>query len=117
MAGYEELTEFINLPSTFTESRSLFLVRRPIGGYQSPQVTCESMYKNPVGMCFRKRLSSEVVRQHADSNLPITRGHWTTPLRVKEDIEDVSSELGNGVKGCTSRMKRPELYCSRQVRI
>ncbi|GFW96160.1 uncharacterized protein TNCV_958731 [Trichonephila clavipes] len=25
-----------------------------------------------------------------------TRGHGTTPLRVKEDIEDVSSELGNG---------------------
>ncbi|GFW66796.1 hypothetical protein TNCV_3783661 [Trichonephila clavipes] len=25
-----------------------------------------------------------------------TRGHRTTPLRVKEDIEDVSSELGNG---------------------
>ncbi|GFT47089.1 protein phosphatase PHLPP-like protein [Trichonephila clavipes] len=27
-----------------------------------------------------------------------TRGHGTTPLRVKEDIEDVSSELGNGDK-------------------
>ncbi|GFV15736.1 hypothetical protein TNCV_987191 [Trichonephila clavipes] len=25
-----------------------------------------------------------------------TRGHGTTPLRVKEDIEDFSSELGNG---------------------
>ncbi|PRD17630.1 UNVERIFIED_CONTAM: hypothetical protein NCL1_63864 [Trichonephila clavipes] len=25
-----------------------------------------------------------------------TRGHETTPLRVKEDIDDVSSELGNG---------------------
>ncbi|GFU26597.1 hypothetical protein TNCV_1837251 [Trichonephila clavipes] len=33
----------------------------------------------------------------------------TTPLGVKEDIEDVSSEMGNGVKGCTSWMKRPEL--------
>ncbi|GFV29498.1 HTH_Tnp_Tc3_2 domain-containing protein [Trichonephila clavipes] len=28
---------------------------------------------------------------------------------VKEDIEDVSSELGNGVKGCTSWMKHREL--------
>ncbi|GFU76338.1 hypothetical protein TNCV_285381 [Trichonephila clavipes] len=46
-----------------------------------------------------------------------TRGHGTTPLRVKEDIEDVSSELGNRVKGCTSWMKRPELYCSQRVRI
>ncbi|GFY08872.1 hypothetical protein TNCV_4660651 [Trichonephila clavipes] len=26
----------------------------------------------------------------------VTRGHGTTPLRVKEDIEDVPSELGNG---------------------
>ncbi|GFS67341.1 hypothetical protein TNCV_2902991 [Trichonephila clavipes] len=25
-----------------------------------------------------------------------TRGHRTTPLRVKEDIEDVCAELGNG---------------------
>ncbi|GFW24989.1 hypothetical protein TNCV_3154921 [Trichonephila clavipes] len=25
-----------------------------------------------------------------------TRRHGTTPLRVKEDIEDVSSKLGNG---------------------
>ncbi|GFV36175.1 hypothetical protein TNCV_233651 [Trichonephila clavipes] len=33
------------------------------------------------------------------------------------DIEDVSSELGNWVKGCTSWMKRPELYCSRRVRM
>ncbi|GFX03435.1 hypothetical protein TNCV_4634471 [Trichonephila clavipes] len=29
------------------------------------------------------------------SFLDRTRGHETTPLRVKEDIEDVSSELGN----------------------
>ncbi|GFT37921.1 hypothetical protein TNCV_774451 [Trichonephila clavipes] len=28
-----------------------------------------------------------------------TRGNGTTPLRVKRDIEDVSSELDNGVKG------------------
>ncbi|GFV56494.1 hypothetical protein TNCV_2276321 [Trichonephila clavipes] len=35
------------------------------------------------------------------------RGHGTTPLRVKEDIEDVSCELDS-----TSWMKRPELYCS-----
>ncbi|GFV14637.1 hypothetical protein TNCV_2586101 [Trichonephila clavipes] len=39
----------------------------------------------------------------------IIRGHWTTPLRVKEDIEDVSSELGNGVRSRTSCKKRPEL--------
>ncbi|GFW93014.1 hypothetical protein TNCV_4209501 [Trichonephila clavipes] len=46
------------------------------------------------------------------------RGHGTTPLKVKEDDEDVSSELGNGgVKGCTSWMKRPELYFSRRVLI
>ncbi|GFV40840.1 hypothetical protein TNCV_4391011 [Trichonephila clavipes] len=41
MAGYEQLlTEFINLPSTFTESWYLFSVRRHIGGYQSPQIFC-----------------------------------------------------------------------------
>ncbi|GFX62829.1 hypothetical protein TNCV_3351551 [Trichonephila clavipes] len=34
---------------------------------------------------------------------------------MKEDIEDVSSELGNGVKDCTSWLKRPELYCSRFI--
>ncbi|GFX71755.1 hypothetical protein TNCV_4132011 [Trichonephila clavipes] len=28
-------------------------------------------------------------------------------------MKDVSSELDNGVKGCNSWMKRPELYCSR----
>ncbi|GFV50559.1 hypothetical protein TNCV_3122561, partial [Trichonephila clavipes] len=42
-----------------------------------------------------------------------TKGYWTTPLNVKRDTEDVSSELDNGVKGCTSSMKRPEVYCSR----
>ncbi|GFW24213.1 hypothetical protein TNCV_1847721 [Trichonephila clavipes] len=43
-----------------------------------------------------------------------TWGHETTPLRVKEDIEDVFSELGEmGIKSCTSWMKHPELYCSR----
>ncbi|GFV38076.1 protein YIPF6 [Trichonephila clavipes] len=36
---YEQLlTEFINLPRTFTESRYLFLVQRHIGGYQSQLV-------------------------------------------------------------------------------
>ncbi|GFW96696.1 uncharacterized protein TNCV_2847521 [Trichonephila clavipes] len=34
MADYEQ---FINLPSTFTESWHLFLVLRHIGGYQLPQ--------------------------------------------------------------------------------
>ncbi|GFT07931.1 hypothetical protein TNCV_873611 [Trichonephila clavipes] len=34
-------------------------------------------------------------------------------MSVKGDIEDVSSELDNGVTGCTAWMKRPELYCSR----
>ncbi|GFT26188.1 hypothetical protein TNCV_1544001 [Trichonephila clavipes] len=38
--------------------------------------------------------------------------HGTTQLRVKEDIEDFSSEIDEGSKGCTSWMKRPELYCS-----
>ncbi|GFY15269.1 hypothetical protein TNCV_1570801 [Trichonephila clavipes] len=45
-----------------------------------------------------------------------TRGHETTPLRAKEDIKDVTSELddgGEGVKSCTSWMKRQEFYCSR----
>ncbi|GFU67089.1 hypothetical protein TNCV_4969381 [Trichonephila clavipes] len=38
MADYEQLlTEFVNLPSTFPESRYLFLPRCHIGGYQSPQ--------------------------------------------------------------------------------
>ncbi|GFX68562.1 hypothetical protein TNCV_1799751 [Trichonephila clavipes] len=41
--------------------------------------------------------------------------HGTTPLRVKENIEDVSSEMVNGVKDCFSWMKRPELYCSRSA--
>ncbi|GFT28630.1 hypothetical protein TNCV_4832151 [Trichonephila clavipes] len=46
-----------------------------------------------------------------------TWGHETARLSVKGDIEDVSSELDIGVKGCTSWMKHPELYCSRRVRI
>ncbi|PRD32379.1 UNVERIFIED_CONTAM: hypothetical protein NCL1_20656 [Trichonephila clavipes] len=33
------------------------------------------------------------------SILKKTRGHRTTPLRVKEDIEDVCNELGNGDEG------------------
>ncbi|GFU21388.1 hypothetical protein TNCV_891351 [Trichonephila clavipes] len=39
MADYEQLTEFINAPSTFIESRYLLVVRCHIGGYQSPQVS------------------------------------------------------------------------------
>ncbi|GFT93501.1 hypothetical protein TNCV_1852481 [Trichonephila clavipes] len=36
MADYEQLlTESVNLPSTFTESWYLFLVRRHIGGYRA----------------------------------------------------------------------------------
>ncbi|GFV43149.1 hypothetical protein TNCV_1573951 [Trichonephila clavipes] len=35
-------------------------------------------------------------------------------LSVKDDIEDVSSELGNGVKSCPSWKNCPELYCSRR---
>ncbi|GFS52552.1 protein polybromo-1 [Trichonephila clavipes] len=46
----------------------------------------------------------------------LVQGHETTPLRVKGDIEDVSSELDNGVKACTSWMKRTEFYCSQPVR-
>ncbi|GFU01688.1 hypothetical protein TNCV_1522231 [Trichonephila clavipes] len=45
----------------------------------------------------------------------LVQGH-ETPLRVKGDIEDVSGELDNGVKGCTSWMKCLEFYCSRRVR-
>ncbi|GFX54209.1 hypothetical protein TNCV_2338431 [Trichonephila clavipes] len=33
-------------------------------------------------------------------------GHETTPLRVKGDIEDVSSELDNGDKGCKDETTR-----------
>ncbi|GFX80344.1 angiotensin-converting enzyme [Trichonephila clavipes] len=44
-----------------------------------------------------------------------TRECGKTLLSVKGDIEDVSSELTMGVKGCTSWMKRPELYFSRRV--
>ncbi|GFV97276.1 hypothetical protein TNCV_2037861 [Trichonephila clavipes] len=37
-----------------------------------------------------------------------------TPLRVKRHIEeDVSIEMDNGVKACTSWMKCPQFYCSR----
>ncbi|GFX99662.1 uncharacterized protein TNCV_3053191 [Trichonephila clavipes] len=47
----------------------------------------------------------------------ITLGYITTPLRVKEDIEDVSCELGNGgyflaFLYFTSWMKRPDLLLS-----
>ncbi|GFY23943.1 hypothetical protein TNCV_4896241 [Trichonephila clavipes] len=31
----------------------------------------------------------------------LVQGHETTPLRVKGDIEVVSSKLGDGVEGCT----------------
>ncbi|GFW15676.1 hypothetical protein TNCV_3581741 [Trichonephila clavipes] len=60
---------------------------------------------------------SQLLRIEGNMNSNRTRGHGTAPLRVKEDIEDVSNELGNGVKGRTSWMKRPELNCSRRVRI
>ncbi|GFW50605.1 hypothetical protein TNCV_2889071 [Trichonephila clavipes] len=46
----------------------------------------------------------------------LVQGNETTLLKVKGDIEDVSSELDNGVKGCTSWMKRPEFYCFRRIR-
>ncbi|GFX51015.1 hypothetical protein TNCV_2733661 [Trichonephila clavipes] len=39
----------------------------------------------------------------------------TTPLRVKGNIEDVSSELDSGDKGCASWFKRRGFYCSRPV--
>ncbi|GFX47585.1 hypothetical protein TNCV_3016041 [Trichonephila clavipes] len=44
-----------------------------------------------------------------------TREHGATTLRVKDDIKDVSSELVNGVNGCTSWMKCPELYYSIEI--
>ncbi|GFU87388.1 hypothetical protein TNCV_2716731 [Trichonephila clavipes] len=44
--------------------------------------------------------------------------HGATTLRVKENIEDVSSEPDNGgLRLHFLWMKRPELYCSRRVRI
>ncbi|GFV62241.1 HTH_Tnp_Tc3_2 domain-containing protein [Trichonephila clavipes] len=57
---------------------------------------------------FPRHLNKEQHEKYAQ-----TRGLGATPLRVKEDTEDVSSELSNRFKGCTSWMKRPELYCSR----
>ncbi|GFT24846.1 hypothetical protein TNCV_3021331 [Trichonephila clavipes] len=41
----------------------------------------------------------------------LVQGH-ETPMRVKGDMEDVSCELDNGVKGCTSWMKSPEFSMS-----
>ncbi|GFW66935.1 hypothetical protein TNCV_4688201 [Trichonephila clavipes] len=38
MADYEQLLTFVNLPSTFTESRDLVLVRCHRDGYQSSQI-------------------------------------------------------------------------------
>ncbi|GFX89509.1 putative transposase [Trichonephila clavipes] len=67
---------------------------------------------------WKKRLQRCVASEGSyfeGDNVELARGHGTTPLKVKEDIEDVSRELW--VKGCTSWMKRPELYCSRRVRI
>ncbi|GFX77989.1 hypothetical protein TNCV_971441 [Trichonephila clavipes] len=46
-----------------------------------------------------------------------TRGHETTPLKAKGDIEDVSSELDDGVKSCTSWMKRPKVAESSRSQI
>ncbi|GFX31517.1 hypothetical protein TNCV_1781131 [Trichonephila clavipes] len=42
----------------------------------------------------------------------LVRGLQTTPLRVKDDIEDISIELNNGGMSRTSWKKRPEFYCS-----
>ncbi|GFU92713.1 hypothetical protein TNCV_2892221 [Trichonephila clavipes] len=55
--------------------------------------------------------------QKQNLGFPVKVEHGTAPLRMKEDTEDVSSEPGNGIKGCTSWIKCPELYCSRRVRI
>ncbi|GFU81976.1 hypothetical protein TNCV_516571 [Trichonephila clavipes] len=61
----------------------------------------------------RNKKKSEMVKvKHLSRHQGRTRSHGTIPLRVKEDVEDVSSEM---VKGCTSWMKRPELYGSRRV--
>ncbi|GFT91921.1 hypothetical protein TNCV_908171 [Trichonephila clavipes] len=49
-------------------------------------------------------------RSRQDDRLRVmTRGHEPNPLKAKGDIEDVSSELDDGVKGCTSWMKRPNI--------
>ncbi|GFY05852.1 hypothetical protein TNCV_4405191 [Trichonephila clavipes] len=43
----------------------------------------------------------------------LVQGHETTPLRVKVDIEGISSELDSWGKGLLFLwMKRPEFYCS-----
>ncbi|GFV89669.1 hypothetical protein TNCV_1576421 [Trichonephila clavipes] len=59
--------------------------------------------------------SLDYIRASRGSPMPeiifkIARGHRTTPLSGKDDIKDVPSELGNGVKGW---MKHPKIYCSR----
>ncbi|GFV36108.1 hypothetical protein TNCV_4964561 [Trichonephila clavipes] len=63
----------------------------------------------------REETKLPVLLINTTNELRPVRGH-ETPLRVKEDIEDVSSDLDNGVKGCTSCMKCPEFYCSRRIR-
>ncbi|GFW45893.1 hypothetical protein TNCV_4496121 [Trichonephila clavipes] len=47
-----------------------------------------------VGLVSSQAKTVEVYSQKVMSGVR-TRGHGTTPLRVKEDIEDVSSDLGN----------------------
>ncbi|GFX65574.1 hypothetical protein TNCV_5083101 [Trichonephila clavipes] len=66
-----------------------------------------SSYKNEVA-----RMTDQHYRRTDTSSG--TLGHEATPLRVKGDIEDVSSELDDGGKGCTSWMRSPEFYCSQR---
>ncbi|GFV34397.1 hypothetical protein TNCV_1776861 [Trichonephila clavipes] len=44
----------------------------------------------------------------------LVQGHETTPLRVKEDIENVLVNWTMGVKGCPSLIKLTEFYFSRR---
>ncbi|GFV47243.1 hypothetical protein TNCV_4828991 [Trichonephila clavipes] len=46
----------------------------------------------------RRNGSAEMARASIVPRILLrTRGHETTPLRMKEDIEDVSSEMDSGV--------------------
>ncbi|GFY34148.1 hypothetical protein TNCV_2504511 [Trichonephila clavipes] len=65
------------------------------------------------------KTGSKIIESLIDNRIKdnrIDQQHETTPLRSKGDIEDVSSELNNGVKGCTSWLKGPEFYCSLRVK-
>ncbi|GFX68853.1 hypothetical protein TNCV_3865521 [Trichonephila clavipes] len=77
---------------------------------EGQDLLCPSQYTRPLGTEVHEHMSRSGGQSEAEppvlkspSKLGINRstavgmkGHGTTPLRVKEDIEDDSSELGNG---------------------